>query len=207
MLSSSTYFYITIAFIVFVQSLCLGSQTALQIEEIDTKSIYAEVRSYLQSMSYQDASICINNLYQYSPQKQKMLLIALDDLQVCAGLLTLSPSAEISLLEFHSAVYCNYLETVKALIKLGFCINQVGRSNSNNTCLHLAAGQGLPEMLQLLIWGGADANITNAFGSAPIHIACIALRQNPTLLKKIMELLGPVTNAENMERCKTGMLS
>jgi B-cell CLL/lymphoma protein 3 len=53
------------------------------------------------------------------------------------------------------------------LLKYGADVNAT--TFSGNTALHLASGQGMDQLVDLLIQNGANISITNIEGDAPLY--------------------------------------
>ena len=72
---------------------------------------------------------------------------------------------------------------VKAKLDAGDDV--MARDEGGSTPLHLAAGYGPPESIQVLLEAGADAMARNEFGRTPLHSA--AMRSPPKNIQALLE--------------------
>lgn len=69
----------------------------------------------------------------------------------------------------HDAIVEDNLENVNILLSNGVDINI--QDDDGNTPLHMAASNGLDDIVQLLLQKGADIDIKNKYGKTPLELA------------------------------------
>jgi len=80
----------------------------------------------------------------------------------------INQSAAYGLTPLQGAAFSNKLRLAQALLRKGARVSDSGRQGA---AIHLASRYGHPEMVQLLLRSGANANTKNANGETPLHLA------------------------------------
>ena len=75
----------------------------------------------------------------------------------------------------HAALINAEEECVSVLIKAGACVNAkmetIGSEGKSDSCLHVAAAEGLTSCVKMLMEAGASASVSDAMGRTPLHEA------------------------------------
>lgn len=95
---------------------------------------------------------------------------------------------------FHYALVCNKASMAKDLLAKGLDVNKAEAGIHQNIWLHLAiTGSKLP-FVDLLLNAGANVNLTNADGDAPLHLA---VDSNQLSVVEKLLAAGANVNAQN----------
>jgi ankyrin repeat protein len=85
----------------------------------------------------------------------------------------------------HLAIENGHVKLAEYLIEKGADVNVAAKNGL--TPLHIAAFNGLSDLVGLLIEKGAIVNVSTTNGLSPLHMAAIAVRNNESVMRELLE--------------------